>query len=86
MKLTIRPVTPDLWPALENLFGKWGASNGCWCMYWRLGGAYRGQARGKQSDVTKDREARPLAGFARFRRRFASGLVPAHAARGTAVA
>jgi hypothetical protein len=21
MKLTIRPLTPDLWPALENLFG-----------------------------------------------------------------
>ena len=41
MKLTIRPVTPDLWPALEHLFGKWGASNGCWCMYWRIGRAYR---------------------------------------------
>jgi GNAT superfamily N-acetyltransferase len=36
----IRPLTPDLWPALEDLFGKAGASNGCWCMYWRLGGAY----------------------------------------------
>ena len=44
MKLTIRPVTPDLWLALEDLFGKWGASNGCWCMYWRLGGAYRGRS------------------------------------------
>jgi GNAT superfamily N-acetyltransferase len=41
IKLTIRPLTPDLWPALEDLFGKWGASNGCWCMYWRIGGAYR---------------------------------------------
>src|SRR5262245_9232554 len=43
MKLTILPLTPDLWPALEDLFGKWGASNGCWCMYWRIGGAYRGK-------------------------------------------
>jgi hypothetical protein len=43
MKLTILPLTPDLWPALEALFGKWGASNGCWCMYWRIGGAYRGK-------------------------------------------
>jgi GNAT superfamily N-acetyltransferase len=42
-QLRVRPLTPDLWPALEDLFGKWGASNGCWCMYWRLGGAYRGQ-------------------------------------------
>jgi hypothetical protein len=36
----IRPLTPDLWPALEDLFGRHGASNGCWCMYWRLGSAY----------------------------------------------
>jgi GNAT superfamily N-acetyltransferase len=41
MKLTVRPLTPDLWPALEDLFGRLGACNGCWCMYWRLGTAYR---------------------------------------------
>jgi len=40
MKLTIRPLTPDLWPALEALFGKGGASSGCWCMYWRIGSQY----------------------------------------------
>jgi len=28
MKLTILPLTPDMWPALEDLFGKWGDSNG----------------------------------------------------------
>jgi hypothetical protein len=43
IKLTIVPLTSNLWPALEDLFGKWGASNGCWCMYWRIGGAYRGR-------------------------------------------
>ena len=43
MKLAIQPLTSELWPALEDLFGKPGASNGCWCMYWRLGGAYRGR-------------------------------------------
>ena len=37
MKFTIHPLTPDLWPALEDLFGKRGACNGCWCMYWLLG-------------------------------------------------
>jgi GNAT superfamily N-acetyltransferase len=37
---TVRPLTPDLWPALEDLFGKNGACNGCWCMYWRRGPAY----------------------------------------------
>ena len=40
MKLTIRALTPSLWPALEALFGKGGASNGCWCMYWRIGPEY----------------------------------------------
>jgi hypothetical protein len=39
--LTVRPLTPDLWPAFEDLFGKNGACNGCWCMYWRIGAAYR---------------------------------------------
>jgi GNAT superfamily N-acetyltransferase len=41
MKLTVRPLTADLWPALEDLFGKDGACNGCWCMYWRIGSRYR---------------------------------------------
>jgi GNAT superfamily N-acetyltransferase len=47
MKLTIRPLTPELWPALEDLFGKYGASSGCWCMYWRIGGAYHDRPREK---------------------------------------
>jgi GNAT superfamily N-acetyltransferase len=45
MKLTIRPLTPDLWPAFEDLFGKTGACNGCWCMYWRIGSAYTKRPR-----------------------------------------
>lgn len=36
MKFTIRPLTPDLWPALEDLFGKQGPVSRCWCMYWRI--------------------------------------------------
>lgn len=47
MQLTIRPLTPDLWPALEDLFGKGGASNGCWCMYWRIGSEYHKREREK---------------------------------------
>jgi GNAT superfamily N-acetyltransferase len=47
MNLTIRPLTPDLWPALEDLFGKHGACNGCWCMYWRIGSKYHDQPREK---------------------------------------
>lgn len=45
MNLTIRPLTPELWPAFENLFGKTGACNGCWCMYWRIGSAYTKRPR-----------------------------------------
>jgi GNAT superfamily N-acetyltransferase len=44
-KLSVRPLTPDLWPALEDLFGRAGASNGCWCMYWRMGPAYKKRPR-----------------------------------------
>src|SRR3979409_2087704 len=44
MNLDIRPLTPDLWPALEDLFGKNGACNGCWCMYWRIGSPYRNRS------------------------------------------
>jgi GNAT superfamily N-acetyltransferase len=45
MKLAIRPLTPELWPALEDLFGAHGASNGCWCMYWRIGREYAKRPR-----------------------------------------
>ena len=34
--ITVLELTPDLWPALERLFGPNGACGGCWCMYWRL--------------------------------------------------
>jgi hypothetical protein len=47
MKLKIRPLTPDLWLAFEDLFGKNGACSGCWCMYWRIGAAYRQRPREK---------------------------------------
>jgi len=44
-KLRVRPLTPDLWPSLVDLFGEKGACNGCWCMYWRIGPAYRKRPR-----------------------------------------
>ena len=42
---TVRPLTPALWPHLEELFGPTGACNGCWCMYWRIGSAYTKRPR-----------------------------------------
>ncbi len=45
MKLVIHPLTPDLWPALEDLFGQNWPVSGCWCMYWRIGNDYRKRPR-----------------------------------------
>ena len=47
MNLTIRPLTPDLFPALEDLFGDQGPASRCWCMYWRIGAEYLKQPREK---------------------------------------
>jgi GNAT superfamily N-acetyltransferase len=54
MTLTIRPLTPDLWPALEDLFGENGACNGCWCMYWRIGAAYRKRPRAQNKEAFRE--------------------------------
>src|SRR6266571_2500284 len=43
--LVVRPLTAATWPALADLFGPAGASNGCWCAYWRLGPRYRDRPR-----------------------------------------
>ncbi|HKU99945.1 MAG TPA: GNAT family N-acetyltransferase [Vineibacter sp.] len=53
-KITVRPLTPDLWPALEDLFGDRGACNGCWCMYWRIGSAYRRTPRERNKAAFRD--------------------------------
>lgn len=45
MELAIHPLTPDRLPALEDLFGDQGPVSRCWCMYWRIGDAYRKRPR-----------------------------------------
>lgn len=45
MSFAVRALTAERWPALEDLFGKAGASNGCWCMYWRIGPRYGSRPR-----------------------------------------
>ena len=39
--VVIRPLTPERWPALEELFADSPVCSRCWCMYWRIGAAYR---------------------------------------------
>jgi GNAT superfamily N-acetyltransferase len=36
LNLEFHPLTSERWAELEKLFGKHGASGGCWCMWWRL--------------------------------------------------
>jgi GNAT superfamily N-acetyltransferase len=45
MDLTIHPLTPELLPALDDLFGEQGPASRCWCMYWRIGDSYRKRPR-----------------------------------------
>jgi GNAT superfamily N-acetyltransferase len=54
MNLTICWLTPDQWPALEDLFGKKGACGGCWCMYWRIGSAYRKRRREQNKSAFRE--------------------------------
>jgi GNAT superfamily N-acetyltransferase len=39
--LTTRSLTPDLWPAIEDLFHDSTVCSRCWCMYGRIGASYR---------------------------------------------
>jgi GNAT superfamily N-acetyltransferase len=67
MKLVVRRLTPDLWPALEDLFGRSGACDGCWCMYGRIGSAYRTRPREKnKADFRKVVERGPPPGLLAF--------------------
>jgi hypothetical protein len=87
MKLKIRPLTPSLWPALEALFGKGGARNGCWCMYWRIGPEYHKRPRennkGAFYGIVKQG---PPPGLLAFDGERPVGLVSTDAARGFGLA
>lgn len=41
MDLEVRPLTPDLLDAFDDLFDVEGPVGRCWCMYWRIGPGYR---------------------------------------------
>jgi len=64
----IVPLTPDLWPAFEDLFGKQGACYGCWCTHYRLPPASRRENTGeRKKDYMRARvEAGPPPGLLLF--------------------
>ena len=51
MTVAIKPLTADLWPAFEDLFGKHGACYGCWCTHFRLPPAVR-----RDNDSTSNKQ------------------------------
>jgi GNAT superfamily N-acetyltransferase len=48
---TVRPLTPDTWADLEELFGLPGGSivRGCWCMFYRRTGRHSGALNGAEN-------------------------------------
>uniref|UniRef100_UPI0035A94D24 GNAT family N-acetyltransferase n=1 Tax=Mesorhizobium sp. LHD-90 TaxID=3071414 RepID=UPI0035A94D24 len=65
---SVKPLTPDLWPAFEDLFGKQGACYGCWCTHFRLPPALRrDNDRQRNKDHIRQRiEAGPPPGLLAF--------------------
>lgn len=64
MRYEIIPATPAVWPLLERLFGRAGASNGCWCMYWLLGPEYHRRDRAlNREELRSSMEAEPPPGL-----------------------
>lgn len=47
--MEFHPLTPERWVDLEKLFGKHGASGGCWCMWWRLKRSDFNKQKGEQN-------------------------------------
>ncbi|MBN9217538.1 MAG: GNAT family N-acetyltransferase [Mesorhizobium sp.] len=68
MSTSVVPLTPDLWPEFEDLFGKQGACYGCWCTHFRLAPAARRESsRERNKDHIKARiEAGPPPGLLAF--------------------
>jgi GNAT superfamily N-acetyltransferase len=68
------PLTPALWPVLEELLDHGGPAARCWCMAWRIGPAYRRRSadenRGDLRDVVT---AGPPPGLLAFRDDLAVG-------------
>src|SRR5262245_45822068 len=54
LKLTVKPLTPARWRALEDLFGRRGACAGCWCMYWRIGSVYHKRRLGQNKAAFRE--------------------------------
>lgn len=50
MKLRVVALTPEHWPRFADLMQDGGPCSRCWCMYWRIGSAYRRHAASENRD------------------------------------
>ncbi len=66
--IEVLPASADNWTDLEGLFGRAGASNGCWCQYWLLGPGYHRRDRAANRDDLADQVAAGQAGLLARRR------------------
>jgi GNAT superfamily N-acetyltransferase len=62
------PLTPDLWPVLEELLDQGGPAGRCWCMAYRIGPSYRRRpADQNRADLRTVVDAGPPPGLLAFR-------------------
>jgi hypothetical protein len=61
--IRVERATEDRWDDLCRLFGRAGASSGCWCQYWLIGSGYYRRDHGLNKDC--------------LRREFIEGAAPA---------
>lgn len=65
--IEVREATADAWPDVEQLFGRAGASNGCWCQYWLLGADYTRRDRTQNQTDLQTQINRGGAGLVAYR-------------------
>ena len=57
--LRIEPLTPERWPDVEALFGRGGASYGCWCMFFRRTSTEMSKCQGRRQQDRPPGPRRP---------------------------
>jgi hypothetical protein len=55
------------WHDVEQLFGRAGASNGCWCQYWILGADYTRRERSQNKHDLAEQVDSGHAGLVAYR-------------------
>jgi GNAT superfamily N-acetyltransferase len=65
--IEVCPADASRWDSLAELFGRAGASNGCWCQYWILGAEYHRRDRASNRADLKAEISSGMAGLLAFR-------------------